>query len=413
MTKDDVIVGLDIGSNKVRVLVAKIDDETEKIHIVGMGESQALGMRRGTIVDVEETTTSISSALEKAERTSGIPIEHAFVSFSGSNVVAQPSKGVIAVARADNEITEDDVSRVIEAASAVSLPANYEILHVIPKAFTVDNQDGVKDPVGMNGIRLEVETLIIEGSTSNIKNLSKCISRSGLEIDDLVISPLAISYSLLNKKQKDLGIASIDIGSGTTGLIVFEEGDILHTSILPVGSEHITNDLAIGLRTSIETAEKVKLEYGYAKSSDVNKKDKVDLSKLDSKENQIVTKKHISEIIEARLSEIFSMANRELKNVGKAGKLPAGAILSGGGVKLPGIVDLAKQELKLPAQIGFPENVKGVIEKLDDPTYATVVGLIFWGKSNMDKQKTGVGVQISSVSDTVGKIRGWFKNFLP
>ena len=413
MNKDDVIVGLDIGSNKVRVLVAKVDSETEDIHIVGMGESQALGMRKGTIVDVEETTTSISNALEKAERTSGIPIEHAFVSFSGSNVVAQPSKGVIAVARADNEITEDDVSRVIEAASAVSLPANFEILHVIPKAFTVDNQGGVKDPVGMNGIRLEVETLIIEGSTSNIKNLSKCISRSGLEIDDLVTSPLAISYSLLNKKQKDLGIVSIDIGSGTTGLIVFEEGDIIHTSILPVGSEHITNDLAIGLRTSIETAEKVKLEYGYAKSSDVNKKDKIDLSKLDSKENQIVTKKHISEIIEARLSEIFSMVNRELKNIGKAGKLPAGAILSGGGVKLPGIVDLAKQELKLPAQIGFPENVKGVIEKLDDPTYATIVGLIFWGKSHIDKQKTGVGVQFSSVSDTVGKIRGWFKNFLP
>lgn len=413
MNKDDVIVGLDIGSNKVRVLVAKIDNETEDIQIVGMGESQSLGMRRGTIVDVEETTTSISNALEKAERTSGIPIEHAFVSFSGSNVVAQPSEGVIAVGRADNEISEEDVSRVIEAASAISLPANYEILHVIPKSFTVDNQEGVKDPVGMNGIRLKVETLIIEGSTANIKNLSKCISRSGLEIDDLVTSPLAISYSLLNKKQKDLGIASIDIGSGTTGVIVFEEGDIIHTSILPIGSEHITNDLAIGLRTSIETAEKVKLEYGYARSCDVNKKDKVDLSKIDSKENQIVTRKHISEIIEARLSEIFSMVNHELKNIGKAGKLPAGVILSGGGVKLPGIVDLAKQDLKLPAQIGFPENVKGVIEKLDDPTYATVVGLIFWGKSHTDKQKSGMGIQMSSVSDTVGKIRGWFKNFLP
>jgi len=413
MNKDDVIVGLDIGSNKVRVLVAKINNETEDVQIVGMGESQSLGMRRGTIIDVEETTTSISNALEKAERTSGIPIEHAFVSFSGSNVIAQPSEGVIAVGRADNEISEEDVSRVIEAASAISLPANYEILHVIPKSFTVDNQEGVKDPVGMNGIRLKVETLIIEGSTTNIKNLSKCISRSGLEIDDLVTSPLAISYSLLNKKQKDLGIASVDIGSGTTGLIVFEEGDIIHTSILPIGSEHITNDLAIGLRTSIETAEKVKLEYGYARASDVNKKDKIDLSKIDSKENQIVTKKHISEIIEARLSEIFSMVNRELKKIGKVGKLPAGIILSGGGVKLPGIVDLAKQDLKLPAQIGFPENIKGVIERLDDPTYATVVGLIFWGKSHTDKQKTGMRMQISSVSDTVGKIRGWFKNFLP
>ena len=411
MTKDEIIVGLDIGSSKIRALVAKYKDDTENLHIVGMGEAPALGMRRGVITDVEETTTSISNALEKAERTSGIPIEHAFISIGGSHVMAEQSKGVIAVARADNEITEDDVSRVIEAASAVSLPANHEILHVIPKNFTVDNQKGIKDPVGMNGIRLEVETLIIEGSASNIKNLSKCISRSGLEIDDLIITPLASSYSLLSKKQKELGVVSIDVGSGTTGMIVFEEGDILHTAILPIGSEHITNDLAIGLRTSIEIAEKIKLEYGYAKASEVNKKEKVDLSKIDPQETEVFSKRHISEIIEARLSEIFTMINQELKKIDKSGKLPAGAVLSGGGSKLPGIVDLAKEELNLPVQVGFPENIKGVIEKLDDPTYATAVGLILWGQSHMDKKKTGV--QISSVSDSVGKIRKWFKNFLP
>lgn len=411
MTKDEIIVGLDIGSSKIRALVAKYDEESDNINIIGMGETQALGIRRGIITDVEEATTSISNALEKAERTSGVPIEHAFISKDGSHIVAQPSKGVIAVARADNEITEDDIARVIEAASAVSLPANSEILHVIPKNFAVDSQKGVKDPLGMNGIRLEVETLIVEGSSSNIKNISKCISRSGLEIDDLVVAPLAASSSLLNKKQKELGVVLVDIGSGTTGIIAFEEGDLLHTAVLPVGSEHITNDLAIGLRTSVEIAEKIKIEYGYAKASEINKKEKVDLSKIDSKEEQTISKKQIAEIIEARISEIFSMVNQELKKIGKSGKLPAGVVLSGGGVKLPGIVDLAKDELKLPAQIGFPENIKGVIEKLDDPIYATAVGLIFWGKSHVDRSKTSM--QISQITDTVGKIRKWFKNFLP
>lgn len=411
MTKDEIIVGLDIGSSKIRAMVAKYDEEAENINIIGMGETQALGVRRGVITDVEEATTSISNALEKAERTSGIPIEHAYISIDGSHIQAQPSKGVIAVARADNEITEDDIARVIEAASAVSLPANYEILHVIPKNFTVDNQKGVKDPIGMNGIRLEVETLIVQGSSSNIKNISKCISRSGLEIDDLVVAPLAASNSLLNKKQKELGVVHIDIGSGTTGMSVFEEGDLLHVAVLPIGSEHITNDLAIGLRTSVETAEKVKIEYGYAKASEINKKEKVNLSKVDSKEEQTVTKKEIAEIIEARISEIFSMADDELKKIKKSGKLPAGVILSGGGVKLPGIVDLAKEELKLPAQIGFPENIKGVIKKIDDPIYATSVGLINWGQSHADRNKTSM--QITQITDTVGKIRKWFKNFLP
>lgn len=411
MTKDEIIVGLDIGSSKIRVLVAKYDEEAENINIIGMGETQALGIRRGVITDVEEATTSISNALEKAERTSGVPIEHAYVSIDGSHVEAQPSKGVIAVARADNEITEDDIARVIEAASAVSLPANYEILHVIPKNFTVDSQKGVKDPIGMNGIRLEVETVIIQGSTSNIKNISKCISRSGLEIDDLVVTPLATSSSLLNKKQKELGVVEIDIGSGTTGMVVFEEGDLLHTTILPIGSEHVTNDLAIGLRTSVDIAEKVKMEYGYAKASEITKKEKIDLSKIDSKEEQTVSRKKVAEIIEARMSEIFSMVNQELRKIGKSGKLPAGVVLSGGGVKLPGIIDLAKEELKLPAQIGFPDNIKGVIEKIDDPVYATSVGLINWGQSHSDRNKTSM--QITQITDTVGKIRKWFKNFLP
>lgn len=411
MPKEEIIVGLDIGSHKIRTIVSRIDLETEKPQIIGLGESFSNGIRRGVVVDVEEATSSISSSIEKAERTSGVPVEHAFISVGGSHVISESSKGVIAVGRADNEITEDDVSRAIDAASAISLPPNHEILHVVPRYFIVDNQEGIKDPVGMNGVRLEVEAVIVEGATSYIKNLTKCIARAGIEIDDMIVSPLAASYSVLSKKQKELGVVLVDIGGGTTGLVVYEEGDLLTVSVLPVGSEHITNDLAIGLRTSIEDAERIKLEYGLAGSDEVDKREEVDLSKIVGGEPQLVQRKKIVEIVEARLSEIFSMMDKELRKIDRSGKLPAGIVLCGGGSKLPNIVDLAKKELRLPAQIGFPESIPGVVDKMDDPSYATAEGLIAWGLSHVEERKDLPG--ISSMGNTVDKIKGWFKTFLP
>lgn len=411
MPKEEIIVGLDIGSHKIRTIVSRVDFETEKPQIIGLGESFSNGIRRGVVVDVEEATSSISSSIEKAERTSGIPIEHAFVSVGGSHVISENSKGVIAVGRADNEITDDDVSRAIDAASAISLPPNHEILHVVPRYFIVDNQEGIKDPVGMNGVRLEVEAVIIEGATSYIKNLTKCIARAGIEIDDLIVSPLAASYSVLSKKQKELGVVLVDIGGGTIGLVVYEEGDLMTVSVLPIGSEHVTNDLAIGLRTSIEDAERIKLEYGVAVASDIDKGDQVDLSKIVGGEQQLVSRKKIVEIIEARLSEIFSMVDKELRKIDRSGKLPAGIVLCGGGAKLPNIVDLGKKELRLPAQIGFPESIPGVVDKMDDPAYATSEGLIMWGLSHVEEKRGSSG--ISSMGNTVDKIKGWFKTFLP
>lgn len=413
MPKDEVVIGLDIGSSKIRTLVARvISEEDIKPHIIGVGEVPANGVRRGVIVDVEEATSSISNSLEKAERTSGVSISHAYVSVGGAHVISETSKGVIAVARADNEITEDDISRVIDAASAISIPMNHEILHVIPKDFIVDGQEGVKDPVGMNGVRLEVEAVILEGSSSYIKNLTKCVSRAGLEIDDLIVSPLAVSQAVLTKRQKELGVVAVDIGGGTTGLVVFEEGEIIHAAVLPIGAEYITNDLAIGLRTSIETAEKVKLQYGCARAADVDRKEEIDLSSIDENEEGKVSKKHIAEIIEARLGEIFSMVDKELKKVDRSGKLPAGVVLTGGGAKLPRIADLAKDELKLPSKIGHPQDLTGVVENLDDPAYATAVGLIQWGIKHLS-EKGFKATTSFSISDTAGRIKKWLKNFLP
>ncbi|PIZ56612.1 cell division protein FtsA, partial [bacterium (Candidatus Torokbacteria) CG_4_10_14_0_2_um_filter_35_8] len=246
MSKENVLCGLDIGSTKIRTIIVKKEYDSSQYLVVGVGESLSYGIRKGTMVDFEETVSSISESLEKAERMSGVQINHAVVSIGGTHISSQNSKGVIAVSRADGEVSSQDVERVIEAARAVSLPVNREILHIIPKNFIVDGQQGIKDPIGMNGMRLEVDAHIIEGGTHFIKNISRCTEQAGIEVDALVLSPLAAAKAILDKRQKELGVALVDIGGGTCGLAVFEEGDLIHSQILPVGAEHITNDLAIG-----------------------------------------------------------------------------------------------------------------------------------------------------------------------
>jgi cell division protein FtsA len=415
MAKEQIFVGLDVGSSAIRVVIGKQESEIGHPSIIGVGEAPSQGIRRGVIVDIDEAVSSISEALEKAERMTGLSIDHAVVSVGGAHINSQESHGVVAVARADGEVTENDVVRVVDASQAISIPSNREILHVIPKTFTVDGQHGIKDPVGMSGIRLEVDSHIIQASVPFIKNLTKCIMQAGLEIDDLVLAPLAGAQSVLSKKQKELGVVVIDLGGGTTGMVVFEEGDLLMSNILPVGSMHITNDLAIGLRTSVDTAEKLKLQYAYAEAKEVKKDIDVDLSKIDKQEDGKVSTKHIAEIVEARLEEIFDLVNKELKRVGKDGQLPAGAILTGGGAKLPGVVELAKKELRLPVILGTPGSVTTVIDRVNDPAYATAVGLVLWANEYLLGSSHSVNKFAKSVmeNDTVNRMRKWFKSFLP
>jgi cell division protein FtsA len=415
MAKETIIVGLDVGSCFVRTVVAKIRADQTKPQIIGVSQVPSFGLRRGVVVDIEEAVKNISQSVQEAERNSGVSIERAYVSLSGNHITSRTSKGVVAVSRADGEISREDVERAINAASAISLSPNREILHIIPRSFSVDDQIGIKDPVGMNGVRLEVDTLIIEGATPFIKNLTKCISEAGLEVEGLVLAPLAASRAALTKRQKELGVLALDLGGGTASLTVFEEGDIIHSCVLPVGSSHITNDIAIGLRSDIDLAERVKLEYGTALISEISKKDTISLSKLANQEKGVVPRIQVAEIIEARLSEIFEMVNKELKRIDRQGLLPAGVVLLGGGAKIPGLVDLAKEGLKLPAQVGFPLELEGIVEEVDDPAFATAVGLIFW---NMDEQlKSGrlrtIPLGRFPVAPTINKIKGWFRGFLP
>jgi len=408
MAKETIIVGLDVGSCFIRTVVAKVRADRTKPQIIGTSQVPSFGLRRGVVVDIEESVKNISQAVQEAERRSGVSIERVYVSLSGNHITSRTSKGVIAVSRADGEISREDVERAVKASSAISLLANREILHIIPRSFSVDDQTGIKDPVGMSGVRLEVDTLIIEGATPFIKNLTKCISEAGLELEGLVLAPLAASRAALTKRQKELGVLALDLGGGTASLTVFEEGDIIHSCILPVGSSHITNDIAIGLRSDIDLAEMVKLEYGAALISEINKKDIINLSKLASQEKRMVPRVQVVEIIEARLIEIFELVNKELKRIDRQGLLPAGVVLLGGGAKMPGLVDLAKEGLKLPAQVGFPLELEGIVEEVDDPAFATAVGLVLW---NMDEQFKSEGPRM--VNSIVEKIRGWLRGFLP
>lgn len=417
MVRENVLTGLDIGSTTIRVVVGQLNPHDKKVHILGAAEHPAEGISKGGVTSIEDAISSISGALEKVERMTGIPVEHALVAINGSHITSQDSHGVIAVSKSDGEIREEDVERVIEAAQAVATPPNYEILHVIPRSFTVDNQKGIKDPIGMTGIRLEVDAQIIQGLSSQVKNITKCIYRTGIDIDDLVVGILAASEAVLSKKQRDLGVALLNIGGTTTSLLVFEEGDVLHTAILPIGSAHITNDIAIGLRTSIDLAEKIKIEYGSALPEEINKREELNLAEIDSREEGVVSRKHIAEIIEARCEEIFKLADKELQKIDRAGLLPAGIILTGGGAKLHGLIEVAKREFKLPASLGFPlELGTTAVDKVNDVNFSTAIGLLYWGAGAAEKSSGGsrLGLpNISSVSEVTTKMKKWFKSLIP
>uniref|UniRef100_A0A7V3J9G6 Cell division protein FtsA n=1 Tax=candidate division CPR3 bacterium TaxID=2268181 RepID=A0A7V3J9G6_UNCC3 len=407
----NLVVGLDVGSTKVACCLGI--QEEGITDILGYGLAPCLGLRRGIVVDIEETVSAISACLEEAERMSGFMIDNAFVGVGGAHIESENSRGVIAVSKADGEISEEDVARAVEAAKTVSLPPNREILHVIPKTFIIDGQEGIKDPVGMSGVRLEVEAHVIGVATGAIKNLTKCVFQSGISINELVFGPLALSKLLLSKKQKEIGTILIDMGAGTTSFAVFEEGDLIHSAVLPIGSSHITNDIAIGLRTSLEVAEKIKRDYGFCDPDQIAEKEIINLKKIDSNEEGEISKRYVAEIIEARISELFSMIKDELRKIDRDGMLPAGAVLTGGGSQLKGLVDVAKENLKLPAQIGVPIlEFSGIVDKANNPVYAQAVGLMLWGIEEGGRGGYGK-FAINNISNISKKIKDFIKQYLP
>jgi len=381
MKTSDVVVGVDIGSSKIAVVIGRVEDEV--INILGVSEIPSKGIKKGQIVNIDEAAGVINLALDSAERMAGLSAERAFVSISGVNIEGENSKGVVAVSQPNGEISEYDVERVLEAAGAVSLPATREIIHVVPKTFTVDGEGGIKDPVGMSGVRLEVDTHIITANNATIKNIERILTQeAGVEVQALVFSGLASSLATLSDTEKELGVILADIGAGVTNIAVYVDGSLSYTSVIPIGARHITNDLAIGLRISLESAEKVKLflsDHKKRKGELVKKEDdELDLEHLHIPEDvRKVSRKTLTEgIIRPRLNELFTMIAIEIKKSGFATQTPAGIVVTGGGAKTVGVEDAAKRMLSMPVRVGYPVNIAGLIDDVETPTFSTAVGLL-------------------------------------
>lgn len=403
---ENIITGLDIGSSTIRIAIGKV--ASNEVQILGVAETYSEGVSKGVITELEDTVTSISRAVDKIERLVGLPVNHAYIGISGSHIISQDARGMVAISRADGEIRQDDVRRVLEAAQSVATLPNYEILHIIPRSFTVDNQPGIKDPIGMTGVRIEVNAQIILGLTSQIKNLRKCIYRAGISDDELVFNPLACSEAVLNKKQKELGVAVVNIGSTTTSIAVFEEGDILLAKVLPIGARYITSDISIGQRIPFDLAETVKIKYGSAYPSLINKHEIINLKNLSQKEEGAISRRELSEIIEARCEEIFKLVDKELQTIDRSGKLPAGVVLTGAGANTLGLVELAKKIFRLPASLGTPVGFTSQVDKISDPSFSTAIGLILWGRRTQDLSKETMFKFIS-----FNWLKKIFKNLLP
>jgi cell division protein FtsA len=390
MTKNKIIAGIELGSSKSVTIVAQVTTDEmyqETINIIGVSQVPSKGVKKGQIVNIEESVESAISSIEAAERMAGHNIDSAFVSLGGAHISSQNSHGVVAVSGPNGEIVSSDVDRVIEAASAISLPTSREIVHVLPREFVVDGESGVKDPIGMSGVRLEVETHVVTASSAALKNLTKSLGESGVKIDDIVFSGLASSFSVLTETEKELGCVLIDIGAGTTSVVAYVDGSLAYSGVIPVGAKNVTNDIAIGLRVSLDTAEKIKLSLSNTKANK-DQKDEVDLSSLGITELSKVSKKTLVEgIIRPRLNEIFTMVRLELEKEKIINRIPSGAVVTGGGAKTIGLIDSAKRMLSVPVRLGLPTGVSGLIDDVIDPMFSVPVGLLLYG-AKQDVQET-------------------------
>ena len=425
MTKTKIVSGIELGSSKIATIIAQVNfDEVtgeKAVNLVGVSSVESRGIKKGQIVDIEEAVEATIASVEAAERMAGYNLDNAYIALGGAHMASQNSQGIVAVSDPGGEINYDDVDRVIEAASAVSLPSSRELIHVLPREFIVDGEEGVRDPVGMSGVRLEVQTHLITASGAAVKNLKKAVGEVGIKVNELIYSGLAAAESVLTKTEKELGCVLIDVGGGTTSIAVFVDGALSYSGVLPIGAKNVSNDLAIGLRVSLESAEKIKLALSIddkknKKAKDQSVSDEFDLESLGIGEIKRVSKKTLTEgIIKPRLNEIFSMVKIALDREGLSARVPAGAILTGGGAETVGAVEAAKRMLSLPIRIGVPRGIGGLIDDVMNPAFAVPIGLV------LHSAKLAEGESLTSFSKKIklpskgliGKLLATLKDLLP
>ncbi|QRN83352.1 cell division protein FtsA [Chloroflexota bacterium] len=373
--EEPIIVGIDIGTSKICTLVARVE-ESDNLRILGVGIEPSQGIRKGTVVDLNAAALAVSRSIEKAERTSGFEINAALVSLAGSQVSSINSRGVVGITGGIVDI--EDIDRALDAAQAVAIPHNREIIHVIQRGFTIDGQDGIRTPIGMHGYRLEVEAHIITAAASTVENLRQCVGASGIEVQQFVLNPLASGEVVLSETERQMGVAVVDIGGGTTDMAIYIDGDVWHTMVMAVGGNHVTSDIAHGLRLPIAQAEEVKLKFGHSIQSAVNPEEQFTVRSFGVDNPERINRADLANIIEARMEEIFYLVLQEIRRSGYDGLLPAGVVLTGGSSLIPGCRQLASQVMGLPTRIAKPQNLIGLIDQLDSPAFATSVGLLQW-----------------------------------
>ncbi len=375
---NNVVVGLDIGTTKIGMVIGEVSEDNN-INVLGVGQAPSEGLRKGVVVNIDKTVKAIEKAKHEAELMAGIEVDSVIVGIAGGHIKSINSKGVVAITNQNNEIMQEDVNRVIEQAKAIAIPMDREIIHVLPQEFIVDEQTGIKEPVGMSGVRLEVEAHVVTGAITSAENIYKSVEKAGLEVTDLVLEPLASSYAVLTEDEKELGVALIDMGGGTTDIAIFFDDAIRHTAVVSLGGRNVTSDIAIGIRTPLEQAEEIKKKHGIALSSKVGQEEYIEVPGVGGRESRDISKSILASIIEPRLEEIFSLVHREIKRSEFAEMLGAGIVITGGGALLEGIGELAEQVFDMPVRVGLPRGFGGLAESIKSPVWATGVGLIQYG----------------------------------
>ena len=379
--KNSIVVGLDIGTSKVCAIVGEMTDHG--VEIIGLGTHVSQGLRKGVVINIESTVTSVKKAVEEAALMAGCEIHTVYASISGGHIKAFNSHGIVAVK--NKEVTQRDLERVIDAAKAVAIPMDREVLHVLPQDYIIDDQDGIKEPLGMSGVRLEAKVHIITGALTSAQNIIKCCNRTGLNVAEIVLAPLAAAEATLSEEERDLGVVLVDMGGGTTDIALYHDGTVKHTAVLGIGGNHVTNDIAAGLRTPFNDAERIKQRYGFAKATMVTEDERVEVPSLAGKGAGSVSRQILCEIIEPRLDEIFELIQKEIAKSGYEGALASGVVITGGSMLLPGAVEMAERSFGLPVRLGLPTHVGGIVDVVDSPAYAAAVGLVLHGMKRQER----------------------------
>lgn len=415
MASDGMIVGLDLGTTKVTTIIAEVD-ENGQANVVGVGHRAAQGMQRGVVINIEKTVEAIKGSVEDAERMAGVQVGGVIAGIAGDHIRSINSKGVIAISRSSQrdrtgEIEQRDVERVVEAAKAVNLPMDREVLHVLPQEFAVDDQKHIKEPIGMAGVRLEADVHIITGAVASAQNIHRCVERAGMDVRDLVLEPLASSYAVLSGDERELGVGLMDIGGGTSDIAVFHEGAIRHTSVIGLGGENVSRDLSLGLRTPVEHAEKIKLKYGHCYLPDLDDSEEVEIPGIGGRPARKVPRRLIADIVQPRMEEMFELAMVEIRKAGVWDMLTSGIVLTGGASQIEGAAKLAEEIFELPVKVGYPTGLGGLMESARSPVYSTCVGLVLYGLRVGDSLEILKGDESKVFSKILRRMRGWFEDF--